>query len=134
RSALRSIPLKSSALSRDHVPFIADYIRAEGGGAWTDRDWLKRHNIDRTERWEREGSAILERISSEEVRRVVEPLVEGDYYYAEAAWVESAGVQPVYSLRVDTGDHSFLTDGFVSHNTEARLSRIATEMLRDLDM
>ena len=32
-----------------------------------------------------------------------------------------AGVQPVYSLRVDTDDHSFLTNGFVSHNTEARL-------------
>ena len=42
-------------------------------------------------------------------------------------------MQPVYSLRVDTKDHSFLTNGFVSHNTEARLSRIATEMLRDID-
>src|SRR5207248_5859293 len=30
-------------------------------------------------------------------------------------------------------DHSFLTNGFVSHNTEARLSRLATEMLRDID-
>ena len=43
-------------------------------------------------------------------------------------------MQPVYSLRVDTDEHSFLTNGFVSHNTEARLARIATEMLRDLDM
>ena len=50
------------------------------------------------------------------------------------ASVVDAGVQPVYSLRVDTDDHSFLTNGFVSHNTEARLARIATEMLRDLDM
>ena len=48
--------------------------------------------------------------------------------------MEPAGVQPVYSLRVDSDDHSFLTNGFVSHNTEARLARIATEMLRDLDM
>ncbi|HEU5373667.1 MAG TPA: DNA gyrase subunit A, partial [Gaiellaceae bacterium] len=46
---------------------------------------------------------------------------------------EDAGVQPVYSLRVDTDDHSFLTNGFVSHNTEARLARIAEEMLRELD-
>ena len=43
-------------------------------------------------------------------------------------------MQPVYSLRVDSDDHSFLTNGFVSHNTEARLARIATEMMRDLDM
>ena len=45
----------------------------------------------------------------------------------------AAGVQPVYSLRVESADHSFLTDGFVSHNTECRLSRIATELLRDID-
>jgi len=60
--------------------------------------------------------------------------VSGDYYYAEVTSVVDAGVQPVYSLRVDSDDHSFLTNGFVSHNTEARLARIATEMMRDLDM
>ncbi len=76
--------------------------------------------------------AVLERLAVD-VPALLEPL-SGDYYYAEVASVEPAGVQPVYSLRVDTDDHSFLTNGFVSHNTEARLARIATEMLRDLDM
>ncbi len=134
RRDLRTIPTRSTALSGDHVPFVADYIRSEAGGSWSDRDWLRRHNVDRVERWERDRSAILERIDSEEVRSVVEPLVTGDYYYAEVASVEPAGIQPVYSLRVDSEDHSFLTDGFVSHNTEARMARIATEMLRDIDM
>jgi DNA gyrase subunit A len=133
-TALAGIPVTSRALSHDHVPHIASYIRAEGGSTFAERDWLRRHNVDRIERWERGSSAILERISSEEVRDVVAPLVGGDYYYAEVASVEDAGVQPVYSLRVDTDDHSFLTNGFVSHNTEARLARIATEMMRDLDM
>ena len=44
-----------------------------------------------------------------------------------------AGVQPVYSLRVDTADHAFITNGFVSHNTEARLTPLAMEMLREID-
>ena len=44
-----------------------------------------------------------------------------------------AGVQPVYSLRVETDDHSFITNGFVSHNTEARLTPLAMEMLREID-
>jgi DNA gyrase subunit A len=131
---LRAIPAQSRAMSSDHVPFISKYIRGEAGGPWVDRDWLRRHNVDRIERWERDRTAILDRIASEEVRHVVEPLVSGDHYYAEVASVEPAGVQAVYSLRVDTDDHSFLTNGFVSHNTEARLARIATEMLRDLDM
>src|SRR5215213_2212745 len=130
---LAQVPTESRALASDHVPFVADYIRTDCGSRWTDKDWLRRHNVDRIERWEREGSAILERIRSNEVKRVVEPLVSGDYYYAEVAAIEDAGVQPVYSLRVDTDDHSFITNGFVSHNTEARLARLAEEMLRELD-
>ena len=130
---LAEVPLESSALSRDHVPYVAEYIRADCASRWVDKDWLRRHNVDRIERWERGGTAIMERIRSDEVRATVEPLVTGDYYYAEVASVEDAGVQPVYSLRVETADHSFLTNGFVSHNTEARLSRMATEMLRDID-
>jgi len=133
RRDLEMVPLTSRALSHDHVPFLAPYIRGSSGGRWTERDWLSKHNVDRIERWERDGVAILERISSEETRRVVEPLVTGDYYYASVASVQDAGIAPVYSLRVDTDDHSFITDGFVSHNTEARLERMAMEMLRDLD-
>jgi DNA gyrase subunit A len=130
---LADVPRTSTALSSDHVPFVAEYIRAGCESRWVDKDWLRRHNVDRIERWEQGGTAIMERIASEEVRAVVEPLVSGEYYYAEVASIEDAGVQPVYSLRVDTNDHSFLTNGFVSHNTEARLSRMATEMLRDID-
>src|SRR5690606_9733378 len=96
-----------------------------------DRAWLEEHNIDRIERWEQQGETIREHLPSDEVRRVVEPLVTGDVYYAEVESVEDAGPQPVYSLRVDTDEHSFLTNGFVSHNTEARLTRLAEEMLRD---
>jgi DNA gyrase subunit A len=130
---LAEVPHESSALSRDHVPFVAEYIRDDCNSRWTDKDWLRRNNVDRVERWERYGPAVMERIASDEVRAVVAPLVTGDYYYAEVATVEEGGVQPVYSLRVDSDDQSFLTDGFVSHNTEARLAKIATELLRDID-
>src|SRR5439155_1710117 len=126
--ALASLPVAPSTRSRDFVPYLTDYVRSE-----SDSGWLRRHNIDRTERWERGGTAILERIESEEVRSVVEPLVSADYFYAEVESVTLGGVQPVYSLRVETDDNSFVTNGFVSHNTECRLSRMATELLRDID-
>jgi DNA gyrase subunit A len=131
--ALIQIPEYSSALSSDHVPFVAEYIRSECGSRWVDNDWLRRHNVDRTERWEQGGTAILERVRSDEVKCVVEPLVSGEYHYAEVESVTTAGVQPVYSLRVDSKDHAFITNGFVSHNTEARLARLATELLEELD-
>ncbi len=130
---LATVPESSRSLSHDHVPYVADYIRSDCGSRWTERDWLHRHNVDRIERWEQGGTAIMERIESAEVRRVVKPLVTGDFFYAEVESVRDAGVQAVYSIKVDSEDHSFLTNGFVSHNTEARLGRLATELLRDID-
>jgi DNA gyrase subunit A len=130
---LDQIPITSRALSRDHVPFVADYVRSEAADGDSGGAWLRRHNIDRIERWEQGGTTILDRIESQEVRDVVTPLMTGDYFYAEVESVIDAGVQPVYSIRVDSEDHSFITNGFVSHNTEARLGRLATEMLRDID-
>ncbi len=130
---LAQIPLTSSALSHDHVPFVAAYIRSEGATRWADRDWLRKHNVDRIERWERDREAIRAHITNEETLRVVEPLVDGTYYYAEVESLDDAGVQPVYSVRVDADDHAFITNGFVSHNTEARPAAVANEMLADID-
>ncbi|UQX11036.1 intein-containing DNA gyrase subunit A [Candidatus Mycobacterium methanotrophicum] len=64
---------------------------------------------------------------------IVADLTDGRFYYARVASVTDAGVQPVYSLRVDSDDHAFITNGFVSHNTEARLTPLAMEMLREID-
>jgi DNA gyrase subunit A len=57
----------------------------------------------------------------------------GEFSLVKVTSVTEAGVQPVYSLRVDSADHAFITNGFISHNTEARLSPLAMEMLRDID-
>jgi DNA gyrase subunit A len=130
---LALVPTTSRALSRDHVPFLADYVRRESGSRGADAEWLRKHNIDRLERWERDSDQIMARIASTETRAVIEPLVSGDYYYATVASVTPAGMNDVYSVRVDSDDHSFITNGFVSHNTEARLSPLAMELLRDID-
>ncbi|WP_373321659.1 intein-containing DNA gyrase subunit A [Micromonospora okii] len=130
---LANVPATSTALSGDHVPLVGDFIREHGATRWTERDWLRRHNVDRIERWERDRDEIAARITNPEVLDVVEPLVDGRFYYAEVVGVTDAGVQPVYSIRVDTDDHSFVSDGFVSHNTECKLDPLAMEMLRDID-
>ena len=130
---IASLPSTGRGMSRDFVPFMADYVRSSSGSSWTDRDWLNRHNIDRVDRWERDGVAIATRIDSREVKDVIRPLITGDYFYAEVASIEAVGSQPVFSIKVDTDDHSFITNGLVSHNTEARLARLATEMLRDIE-
>jgi DNA gyrase subunit A len=133
RAILAGIPESSTALSSDHVPFVADYLRESGATGKADREWLRKHNVDRIERWERDGELIRSHITDPEALAVVEPLVTGLHYYAEVAAVEEAGVQPVFSFRVDSDDHAFLSDGFVSHNTECRLAPLAMEMLREID-
>ncbi len=130
---LAPVPASSRALSGDFVPLVGDFIREHGASRWTERDWLRRHNVDRIERWERDRDEIAARITNAEVLDVVEPLVDGRFYYAEVTSVADAGVQPVYSIRVDTEDHSFVSDGFVSHNTECKLDPLAMEMMRDID-
>ena len=132
RSALATMPRTSTALSHDHVPYLADFIRTHGAARWTERDWLARHNVDRIERWETRRGQIASHLTSREVLEVAEPLADGRFYYAEVTAVEDAGIHPVYSLRVDSDDHAFVTNGFVSHNTECRLQTLALEMVRDI--
>ncbi len=130
---LETVPLTSRAMSKDHMPFMAAYIRADCESHWLDKKWLVKHNIDRIERWERDGDEIMRHIASDEVRAVVEPIVRSGYYFAEVASVEDAGVRPVYSICVDSDDHSFLANGFVNHNTEARMAPLAMQLLAGID-
>ncbi|NTY61638.1 intein-containing DNA gyrase subunit A [Mycolicibacterium sphagni] len=123
----------AAGVDGDHVPGLATFIRTNSGGGWQDKEWLRKHNVDRVSRWRRSGAEILGRIADPDVRAIASDLTDGRFYYAKVASVTDAGVQPVYSLRVDTDDHSFITNGFVSHNTEARLTPLAMEMLREID-
>ena len=124
---VRTVP--TSSLSTDHVPYVAAYLREVG----KDQQWLAKHNVDRIERWERQADEIWDHVDNAEARRVVEPLVSGIYYYAEVAAIQDTGVQAVFGVRVDSQEQSFLSGGFVSHNTECRMAPLAMEMLREID-
>jgi DNA gyrase subunit A len=122
----------SRGRTSDHVPFLADFLRRNGAPTWRDRDWLNRHSIDRIDRWEADGHQIRSHLTHEALA-VAEPLVDGRFVFDEVRSVAPAGVQQVYSVRVDSDDHAFLTQGFISHNTECRMAPLAMEMVRDID-
>lgn len=118
-------------VSDDEIPFLADYIRAEAersGVGWSDSEL--RLSADQ---WESDGDEVLERLDDPDVRRLAVDLIDHGFYYATVSEIADAGVQPVYSLRVDSEDHAFLGNGFVNHNTEARLAPISTHMLEGID-
>src|SRR5680860_879287 len=120
---MESLPKTRSSNATDRIPLVAGYIRAESGSRGDDRRWLAKHSIDRIDDYGWRTREIFGRIRSEEVKRVVAPLFMSNWYYATVREVVPAGVQPVYSVRVESDDHSFLSNGFVSHNTECRLTK-----------
>ena len=130
---LDGLPVSPSSNATDRIPFLAAYVRAESGARGDDKKWLEKHSLDRIHDWERGGHPILDRIRSDEVKRVIAPLVASGWYYATVESVTDAGVQPVYSVRVDSDDHAFLAGGFVNHNTESRLGPLAMQLLGEID-
>ena len=55
-SLLAALPHKAAGLDGDHVPGLAAFVRAHSGGRWADKEWLRKHNIDRLSGWQREGA------------------------------------------------------------------------------
>lgn len=58
---------------------------------------------------------------------------EGSHqFFSTVCGLKNSGEQEVFSIRVDTDDHSFLAGGFVNHNTEARLRTAGSDMLSEI--
>ncbi|HEX4866214.1 MAG TPA: DNA gyrase subunit A [Acidimicrobiales bacterium] len=131
RDLVSRAPLSAHRLTKDFVPFVADYVRGElaGGGRGSGLKWLTQHNFDRVERWETERLRIIDRIKDPEILRVILPVMDSGYRFDTVESVVDEAPAEVYSVRVVTDDHSFLAGAFVNHNTECRLSPIAMRML-----
>lgn len=118
------------ALSRtDFVPFLAEFVRAR---AQSDLKWLTKHNFDRLARlpgaWPHLQLALTPTALAP-----LNPLMEREYLFEPVVSIEPAGLQRVYSIRVESLCHSFWGNGFINHNTEARLAPIAEEFLSEIE-
>lgn len=61
----------------------------------------------------------------------LQDVLSRNYFYAEIEAVRPTGREAVYDLTVE-GTHAFTANGFVVHNTEARLSPISSLLLDEL--
>lgn len=131
---LADLPRHTHRLTRDYVPYVADYVRESlGPGRGTGRSWLLQHNFDRMERWQADRSLLTSKFKDPETLAVVAPIMDSGYRFVEVASVEDQAPEQVYSLRVDSEDHSFLAGGFVNHNTECRMAPPAVAMTDSID-
>jgi len=119
------------ALSRtDYIPYLAEYVRTHATRG--QREWLSKHNFDRSDRLTATLPRFAQVLPAVAVAEI-ENLASQHYLFERVESIEDAGEQPVYSVRVDSTCHSFVANGFVNHNTEAKLAAIADELLRDID-
>jgi len=108
----------------DRVPFLSEYLRRRYG--------LGGEDFGEYKVLERRINA-LERCLEEEDLRFVRELLENRYLFDPVVFKGFGGYKTVYSIRVRSECHSFVANGIINHNTEAKLSKIAVEMLEDID-
>ncbi|SMO37192.1 DNA gyrase subunit A [Balnearium lithotrophicum] len=118
---------KGSLSKTDFIPFISEYIRNKYN-IW----WIKKINFDRYDRLQQNLPKLRKVLSYKDIS-LIEELLKNRYYFAKVKKIEDAGVETVYSVKVDSPCHSFVANGFINHNTEARLSRISMELLKDIE-
>ncbi len=119
------------ALSQsDFVPFLAEPVRASALRG--QREWLSKNNFDRPARLLAALPRLAEALPAEAFA-AVERIARAGYLFERVERVEDAGEQPVYSLRVDSLCHSFVANGFVNHNTEARLTALGGALMSDME-
>ena len=133
RQALFDVLVANSdrAISKkDYIPFLAAYVRQR---AVRHREWLAKNNFDRPARLAEAMPRLTAALQDAADWQMLAFFAKTNYLYDPVVAIDDAGVQNVYSIRVDSDCHSFVANGFINHNTEARMSPFATEMLQDLD-
>lgn len=66
--------------------------------------------------------------------KLIKELFENNYYIAKIRKAEKTNkMENVYSIKVDSHCHSFVANGFINHNTEARFSKEGYMFFQDYD-
>jgi DNA gyrase subunit A len=115
----------------DYIPFISDFIRR-----LSNHKFIIKNNFDRYSFMEKNYQKVCQIVMNEtgiDYSPIFEFFLTYQYLFEKVVRVEEAEIQRVYSLKVDSNCHSFISNGFISHNTEAKLDKVAVELLQDID-
>ncbi len=117
--------LNSTRLSKtDFIPFLSDYIRSKYSVS-------KRINIDRYNSLANNFSKFKSQLDKHD-KNLIESLLNNNFFFDQINEVKTLTKEDVFSIKVQSKCHSFIANGFVNHNTEVKLTKIAQEMLQDI--
>ena len=120
----------------DFVPFLSSFARKELENPYGDKSFAAKHNFDRYGAMKENYSRVLSatRPSMQlHLKTIFEELLENNYVFDPIVSIEDVGMANVYSVKVESDCHSFVANGFINHNTEAKLAAISEEMLADIE-
>ncbi|MBI2564403.1 DNA gyrase subunit A [Candidatus Woesearchaeota archaeon] len=123
------LSMNSSRMSKyDFIPFLNDYLRNKYS-----KEFLSKNNLDRYNSLSKNYLKLIKIIDKED-KKLIDWLLKNRFYFDQIIQVEKTEqLKEVFSIKVDSKCHSFVANGFINHNTEARLSKLAEEMLEDIE-
>ncbi len=112
----------------DYIPFISEYLREKYKG-----EFIVKHNFDRYNKLKENYDKLTKIVDSCD-KNIIDWLLKNNYYFNKIKTVEKLKEkEEVYSIKVESKCHSFISNGFISHNTEAKLSTISDYLFEDID-
>lgn len=131
--------LSKSFSVTDFIPFISKFVRSHSDQEirWAGgREFVRKNNFDRYGNLEQRADQVVGTLAPRlqpEAAVLFEQLLETHYLFDPIAKIEQTGIARVYSIKVESDCHSFVANGFVNHNTEARMAPISDALLADID-
>jgi len=101
----------------DRVPGIRQYLLNKYG-----LSKFKANFLDSREAWNIHKSQVSQIIDKDDLEKI-NNLMDTNYRFDKISNIEKLEDEQVYSIRVDSDNHSFIGNGFVNHNTEVSLKK-----------
>jgi len=125
--------INSDRMSKtDFIPFLNEYLRNNYNNPFICRDGEQRNNFDRYNKLEKNYPKLIEILKPQD-KLLVDWIIKNKFFFNQVKNVNRLKKEEiVYSIKVDSKCHSFIANGFVNHNTEAKMTKLAEEMLVDI--
>ncbi len=112
----------------DYIPYLNKYLRENYSG-----EFINKNNFDRYNNLEKNYSRLVKIINHLD-KKIIDWLLHHKFSFNKIKIIKKLPEkETVYSIKVDSSCHSFIANGFVNHNTEAKLNKISDEMLKDIE-
>ncbi|MFW5846793.1 MAG: DNA gyrase subunit A [Nanoarchaeota archaeon] len=121
--------LNTSRLSKqDFIPFLNDYLRRK-----YKKDFVIKNNFDRYNSLKKNYKNLVKIIDKKD-KNFIDWILKNNFYFDQLTNIKKTNKEKkVYSVKVKSKCHSFIANGFINHNTEAKLQNISMEILEDID-